>query len=356
MLQGVQMSEPVQTRLTIGPAPHIRSDVSIPKIMWSVNLALLPALFAAIMFFGWYAGAVTAVSVIFALIAEYVCQKIRGIPVTVFDGSAVVTGILLAFVLPPNIPLYIPAIGAVFAIAIVKHAFGGLGCNIWNPALAARAFLLAAYSGNIVMSKWPILNKIFTGVVTSNVDAITKATPLYVLKNTPREFAKEYSLVQLLTGSTPGSIGETSAIALLIGAVFLIAKKYVNWRLPLAYILSLAIFVILLPVKGDGGALVGFWQASFWVPLEAVIEGVLAHIFSGGLILGAFFMATDMVTSPLTSRGQVIFGIGCGVITAIIRLYGGYPEGVCYSILIMNTVVWVIDKYTKPRLFGRRNA
>lgn len=337
--------------LTVGPAPHLYGKDSIPRIMWSVVAALIPALIAAVMYFGWYAGVIVAVAVFFAVAAEYACQKIRGVPVTIADGSAVVTGLLLAFILPPNVPLYLPALGSVFAIAIAKHAFGGLGCNIWNPALAARAFLLAAYSGFVVMTEWPILGTFWSGSIRG-VDVITKATPLAVLKNNPFEFFQHYSMVQLFTGHHPGCIGETSIIALLIGAAYLIFKKYINWRLPLAYILTVGIAVILLPIATPDGVY-GFWQASFWADLGAVIDRSIAHIISGGLILGAFFMATDMVTSPLTSKGQVAFGIGCGLLVAIIRLYGGYPEGVCYSILIMNTVVWVIDKYTKPKLFGK---
>lgn len=347
------MSELFPNRLTVGPAPHLQTSDSIPKIMWSVVAALVPALIAAVLYFGWYAALVTAVAIFFALATEYVCQKWRGVPITLSDGSAVVTGMLLAFILPPNVPLYLPAIGSIFAIAIAKHAFGGLGCNIWNPALAARAFLLAAYSGFVVMTEWPVLKSFARGSIRG-IDAITKATPLAVLKDHPFEFFKSYSLMELFTGNHPGSIGETSVVALLVGAIFLIVKKYINWRLPLAYILTVGIAVILLPVSIDK-TIIGFWQPSFWADPTAVFMRSLAHILSGGLIIGAFFMATDMVTSPLTSKGQVWFGMGCGILVAIIRLYGGYPEGVCYSILIMNTVVWVIDKYTKPKLFGERS-
>lgn len=343
-----------KNRLVVGPSPHLQDRDSVPRIMWSVVAALLPALIAAIIFFGWYAAAVVGVAVVFALATEYACQKIRGAAVTAGDGSAVVTGLLLAFVLPPNVPLYLPAIGSVFAIAIVKQAFGGLGCNIWNPALAARAFLLAAYSGFVVMPQWPILNTFVAGDIRG-VDAVTKATPLVILRYNPLQFFEHYSLAQLITGQHPGCIGETSLLALLVGAAFLIIKKYVNWRLPLSYILTVAILVVFLPISYHGDV-IGFWQASYWADPGAVIYRSVAHVLSGGLILGAFFMATDMVTSPLTGRGQVLFGIGCGILVAIIRLYGGYPEGVCYSILIMNTVVWVIDRYTKPKLFGCKNS
>lgn len=343
------------TRLKVGPSPHIRSGDDISKIMWSVVISLLPAFGGVLYYFGWYAGLIVLVSVLSAVATEYVCERIRGVPITVSDGSAVVTGVLLAFVLPPNVPIYIPILGGIFAIAVAKHAFGGLGCNIWNPALAARAFLLASYPGYIVMSKWPILNKFLFGNINSSVDITTSATPLYILKNAPTEFQKIYSIKDLILGSVPGSLGETSALLLTIGAAYLIIKKYVNWRLPIAYILTVALLAVFLPYK-SGGSLIGFWQPSFFSNPSGLLFRAVSHVFSGGLILGAFFMATDMVTSPLTSKGQVVFGIGCGILTAIIRLYGGYPEGVCYSILIMNTFVWVIDRYTRPRLFGGKSS
>lgn len=338
-------------RLLMTAPPHIHGPDTIPKIMWSVVLALTPALFASLVFFGWYAGLVILVCVASSVATEFIIQRFRHIPSTALDGSAVVTGILLAFTLPPNVPLYIPAIGGAFAIGIVKHAFGGLGCNIWNPALAARAFLLASYSGFIVMSKWPVLGIPFTGDIRGP-DAITKATPCAVLKNTPLAILNNYSIKELFIGNIPGSIGETSALALLIGAAYLIYKGYINWRLPISYILAVAVFTFIFPVSDGFGGRIHFWDASFWVEPTEVFLRMLAQILSGGLILGAFFMATDMVTSPLTSKGQVIFGAGCGLLVALIRVYGGYPEGVCYSILIMNTLVWVIDKKTRPRFFG----
>jgi electron transport complex protein RnfD len=310
--------------------------------MWSVVVALLPALAVAAYNFGWYAIAVVLVSTVAAVVTEVIVQKARGVPVTVGDGSAVLTGMLLAMTLPPNVPLYIPAVGSAFAIGIAKHAFGGLGCNIWNPALVGRAFLLAAYSSAIVMSKWPMVKiKFFGNIVT---DAVTKATPCAVLKDAPLTFFDHYSFWDITTGLIPGSIGETSAIALIIGGLFLIARRAVNWRLPLAYILTVMVFVGVMPIEG------GWQEPMFRLKL------MLAHAFSGGLMIGAFFMATDMVTSPLTSKGQVIYGIGCGVLVGVLRLWGGYPEGVCYSILLMNTVVWLIDRMTKPRLFGAEHA
>lgn len=331
--------------LVVNPSPHAVGADSVPRVMWTVVLALMPALFMAFANFGWYAMLVVGVSVAASMIVEFLIQRSRGVDVTIYDGSAVVTGMLLAMTLPPNVPLYIPLVGAIFAIGIAKHAFGGLGCNIWNPALAGRAFLLAAYSGQIVMSKWPVIKERFLGHIAT--DVITKATPCAVLKASPFEFFEFYTLKQLATGFIPGSIGETSAIALIIGGVFLILRKAVNWRMPFSYILTVMIFVMLIPMKDGQGGTLAFWQD----PVFA-LKFAVAHALSGGLMIGAFFMATDMVTSPLTSKGQVIFGIGCGVLVGVIRLWGGYPEGVCYSILIMNTAVWFIDRVTKPKPFG----
>jgi electron transport complex protein RnfD len=328
--------------LVVAPSPHIGAPDSIPKIMWSVVAALVPALVMASYNFGWYAMSVVLVSIVTAVMTEAIIQKTRGVPITINDGSAVLTGMLLAMTLPPNVPLYIPAVGSAFAIVIAKHAFGGLGCNIWNPALTGRAFLLAAYSGSVVMSKWPVVGtKFFGNIVT---DAVTKATPCAVLKDAPLTFFDHYSFWDIASGLIPGSIGETSAIALIAGGLFLIARRAINWRLPLAYILTVMIFVGVMPMEGG------------WQDPVLRLKLMLAHGLSGGLMIGAFFMATDMVTSPLTSKGQVMFGIGCGVLVGVIRLWGGYPEGVCYSILIMNTVVWLLDRVTKPRLFGAEHA
>ncbi len=345
------MSPIFDSKLIVGPAPHIGAQDTIPRIMWSVVISLLPALAVGALNFGWYAMLVTALSIATAVATEALIQKLRNVAVTVADGSAVVTGLLLAMCLPPDVPLYVPVIGSAFAIGIAKHAFGGLGCNIWNPALAARAFLLAAYSGAIVMTKWPILKSSFAGSIIGP-DAITRATPCAVLKSAPLSFFQQYSLSDLFFGRIPGSIGETSALALLIGAAYLIIKKYINWRLPIAYILTVMLLAVLLPVSDGQGGTIAVWLGGSGVTIDALFMRALAHAFSGGLMLGAFFMATDMVTSPLTSKGQVIFGAGCGVLVAVIRLYGGYPEGVCYSILIMNTAVWLIDKLTVPKYFG----
>lgn len=347
------MNERFPRDLTVGPGPHIGTKDSIPAIMWSVVIALVPQLVVSVANFGVYALTVVLVSILAAIITEFIIQYLRKVPITIYDGSAVLTGMLLAYTLPPNVPLYIPVLGSVVAIGIAKHAFGGLGMNIWNPALVGRAFLLAAYSGYIVMSKWPILGDLFKGDIRS-VDAITRATPCAVLKSSPLAFNEFYNLWDLFIGRIPGSIGETSAAALLAGGIFLIIRNIINWRMPLSYILTVMILVVFFPVHDAQGQLIAFWQGSFWVSPMWVLERSVAHALSGGLFLGAFFMATDMVTSPLTNKGQMIFGIGCGLLVAVIRLYGGYPEGVCYSILIMNTFVWAIDRLTKPKFFGER--
>ncbi len=339
--------------LIVGPGPHISGADSTSSIMWSVVIALVPAFIFSMANFGWYAGAVTITAVVSAVATEWAIQRMRKVSVTITDGSAAVTGLLLAFTLPPGVPLYVAALGSVFSIAVAKHAFGGLGMNIWNPALAGRAFISAAYSSALFMPKWPVLSSIFSGDIRT-LDAVTMATPCAILQSDPAAIFQHYRLWDLFIGRIPGSIGETSALALLIGAAFLMVRKIIDWRLPVAYILTVALLVILFPVRAADGTIAGFWQASFWADPVFVLERSLAHALSGGLVMGAFFMATDMVTSPITKKGQAMFGAGCGVLVAVIRVYGGYPEGVCYSILLMNTVVWAIDNMTKPKFFGER--
>ncbi len=326
-----------ERRLLVSVSPHIRGEDDIPRIMWAVVYALLPALAGAYLFFGWRALLVTALAGGAAVGTEFAIQYLRGERTTVSDGSALVAGILLAFCLPPNIPLYVPVLGSVFAMAIAKHAMGGLGCNVWNPALAARAFLLASFPTHVVMPKWPVLRSLAGGDAADPIDALTRATPLAVLKQGE---AFGYHLWELATGWIPGCIGETSAAALLLGGLYLIYKGYVDWRLPASYLLTVAVSAFVLPAKAGSAA--GAWFSG----------PVGVHLLGGGLFLGAFFMATDMVTSPLTRKGQVLFGIGCGLLTVLIRLYGGYPEGVCYAILIMNTCVPLIDRFTRPRVLG----
>jgi electron transport complex protein RnfD len=332
-------------QLIVSAAPHLRTTDSVEKIMYSVVLALLPALVGALYFFGWQALWVTAIAVAAAVLTEAAIQKFRKVKITALDGSAIVTGILLAFNLPPGVPWWIPVVGTVFAIALGKHVFGGLGLNPMNPALLGRAFLMAS---------WPVLMTTGwsapTGGTSSAVAAVTSATPLMAVKDAMRNLAlgvnveQSQALVEsastakvylsLFVGSVGGCIGETSALLLLVGAAYLFYKKYINYRIPLSFIATVA---ILGWIFGGAGYFMGDW---------------LFHVLAGGLVLGAFFMATDMVTTPSSPLGQWIFGFGCGLLTIVIRLVGGYPEGVSYSILLMNLVTPLLDRYTKPKVFG----
>lgn len=308
----------MENKLYVTSSPHLRSEDSVERIMLDVVIALMPALIAGIIIFGIRALFITVLCVAFSVATEAIIQILTHKEVTINDFSAVVTGILLAFNLPVSIPWWIAAIGSIFAIAIVKQVFGGLGHNFMNPALAARAFLLAS---------WPVPMSHFT------IDGIASATPLAIIKGT--EASGELpSLFNMFIGLKGGTIGEVSIFALLIGAVYLLIRKVITLRIPLSYILTVA---VLTWVLGKNGLFTG---------------DPLYHIMAGGLILGAFFMATDYVTSPVTPKGQIIFGIGCGIFTSIIRLYGGYPEGVSYSILLMNIATPIIDKYTAPKVFG----
>lgn len=304
------------TMYTVSSSPHIRSKDNISNIMRDVLIALLPATAAGIYFFRTQALLVILVSVFSCVGAEALWQKATGQKIKVGDYSAAVTGLLLAFNLPPSVPLWIPVVGGAFAIIIVKQFFGGLGQNFMNPALAARAFLLAS---------WPVLMTNWT------VDGVTSATALGILKEGGNALP---SLWNLFIGNVGGCIGETSAAALLIGALYLLYKRIISWRIPVTYIGTVFILTWIL---GRNGMFTG---------------NPLIEILAGGLMLGAFFMATDYSTSPITPWGQVVMGIGCGVLTSIIRVYGGYPEGVSYSILIMNLFVPIVDKFTTPKVFG----
>jgi electron transport complex protein RnfD len=301
---------------TVSSSPHIKSNDSVQGIMRDVIIALLPATLAGIYFFGIQAFLVTLISVVSCIAGEALWQKLTHKKITIGDLSAVVTGLLLAFNLPAAVPLWLPAIGGLFAIIIVKQFFGGIGQNIMNPALAARAFLLTS---------WPVHMTNFT------VDGVSSATALGILKSGSGELP---SLMNLFIGNVGGCIGETSAIALLIGAAYLLYKKIISWHIPVAFIGSVFILTFIF---GRDGLMTG---------------NALYEILAGGLILGAFYMATDYTTSPMAKNGQLIFGIGCGVLTTIIRIYGGYAEGVSYSILIMSLFVPFIDKFTALRIFG----
>jgi electron transport complex, RnfABCDGE type, D subunit len=315
--------------LVVSVGPHIRANVSTKRIMWAVNLALIPAGAAGVFIFGINSLYVILASVISAVVTEWAVLAIRKKEIAVLDGSAILTGLLLAYNLPPGVPLWLPVAGSVFAIAIGKQVFGGLGHNIFNPALAGRAFLMVSWP--VYMTTWQ--NPRWAA------DAITTATPLALLKNNHMDLLKSTTYMDLFLGNRGGCIGEVCIIALLIGAAYLFWKKYISWHIPLTYIASTAL--LSWAFSGSGGIFTG---------------NVIFFTLSGGLMLGALFMATDYVTSPLSNKGKIIFGISCGALTFIIRKFSGYPEGTSYAILIMNAFVPVIDKFTHPKWFGWRKA
>ena len=313
--------------------PHIRGSETTRSIMLDVIIAMLPALAFAIFNFGLRALTLTAVSVVGCIFWEWLYRKLMKKPQSIGDLSCVVTGMLLAFVCPVQMPYWMILIGDVFAIIVVKQLFGGIGKNFLNPALAGRAVLLASYAGT--MTSWvdPAAGK--APIIGSVADVVTTATPLAVMKT--GDFAAltgTYNVGNMFIGQIPGSLGEVSALALLIGGAYLIWRKVINWQTPVSYIATVAVLTFLFPKQGSG------------------IEWMLYSIFGGGLFLGAFFMATDYATSPVTKKGQLIYGIGCGLFTVFIRYFGSYNEGVCYSIRVMNLLVALIDKYTKPTRFG----
>lgn len=318
----------MESKLYVSGSPHLHNKESVSRIMWMVVISLLPAGLAGILIFGIRALWVVVLAVLSAIAAEAALQKITKKKVTIFDGSAFITGLLLAYNLPPNVPFWLPVAGSFFAIFISKYTFGGLGKNIFNPALAGRAFLMASWPKYMTSFSQPL-----PAGAGLNYDAIAQATPLTLLKG--EKLFERISYLDLFFGKRGGCIGEVCILALLIGAAFLLIRGYISWHIPVSYIITTA---LLTYIFGPSGLFGGDW---------------LFHILSGGLILGAFFMATDYVTSPLTFKGQLVFGIGCGLFTAIIRLWGGYPEGVSYAILIMNAVVPLIDRYLRPRIYGR---
>ena len=308
-------------KLTVASSPHIRGNFRTNRIMLDVVLALLPALIAGIWVLGLRSLFVTLVCVASAVAAEWLYSVVTKTRNTIVDGSAVVTGLLLAMTLPHTVPYWQAATGSVFAIIIVKALFGGLGQNIFNPALAARAFLMLI---------WPVGLTRYEGL-----DGVTAATPLHhmVMPALPEE-----SLLDMFLGNCPGSIGEISALALLLGGAYLIWRKVISIRIPAAYLGTVAVLTLVFH-KTDAPAA--------WM---------LYSVLSGGLVLGAIFMATDYATSPATPAGQVVYGIGCGVLTVVFRYFGLFPEGVTYAILIMNAFVWFIDRHTAPRRFGAKKG
>ncbi len=317
--------------LTISSSPHVHAPVTTQTIMRDVLIALAPALIGSVYFFGFRSLVVTLISVAACVIFEWLYNKITKKHDKTYDLSACVTGVLLAFVCPVTIPYWTIIIGAFFAIIVVKQLFGGLGRNFVNPALAGRAFM---FSWPVLMSHWVKVGFENSAGILSTVDAITAPTPLASMHMDHVIDPAAGSIADMFLGNVGGCIGETSALLLLIGFVYLLARKVITARIPLAYIGTVAVLAFLFPTGNDRLT----WMA--------------AQLFSGGLMLGAIFMATDYVTSPITKLGQIIFGIGCGVLTILIRYFCGYSEGVSYAILIMNCTVVLLDRIGRPKKFG----
>ena len=322
-------------KYTISGSPHVHSTENTQKIMFRVLLALVPALLVAIYYFGWYALRLTLVSVAACMLTEWLIQKflIKG-PLTINDGSAALTGLLLAFNVPATLPIWMAIVGSVVAIGIGKMAFGGLGKNPFNPALVGRVFMLVSFP--TAMTTWPQAQPIFEKGFFA--DAVTGPTPLGILKESGVGSLAETGDMQFLDmvlGNRGGAFGEVCAIALLLGAIYLLARRVIEFVTPLTILLTVFIFTGICHLVNP---------ANFIAPWY--------HIVYGGLILGAFFMATDMVTTPMTIRGKILFGVGVGLITVVIRLWGAYPEGVSFAILIMNAFTPLINKAFKPYVFG----
>lgn len=318
--------------LTVTSSPHIRNKIKTSDIMWDVLIALMPATIAGAFHFGIRAIAVVLVCMVSCVVAEWICGKLIYKRNTVVDYSAAVTGLLLALTLPATVPYWVAVLGSVFAIVVVKGFCGGLGKNIFNPALAARAFLMLLCPVHLVRYAAPGATLSLFG---SNVDVAASATPLHhmVMPALPEE-----SLLTMFLGNIGGTIGETCTLALLIGGVYLIARKVISPRIPVAYLGTVAVLTLIFS-KG-----------------EDPIAWMLYSLLGGGVMLGAIFMATDYATSPVTPKGQVIYGIGCGVLTVVFRYYGLFPEGVTYAILLMNAATWLLDFYTAPRRFGYKKG
>lgn len=308
------------SNFVVSGTPHVRSKESIQSIMRDVIIALAPACVAGVYFFGMKALMLMAAAVFSAVFFEWLYQKLMKKPITISDLSAVVTGLLLAMNLPASAPLWVAVVGSAFAIIFAKQLFGGLGQNFINPALAGRAFLLASYPTE--MTTW-------TSAGNFGADAVAVATPLAQLKS---GVVPDASFVDVLVGNVGGCIGETCALALIAGGIYLIARHVISWKIPVLYIAT--VFVLTAAIGRDGMRIPAY------------------ELFAGGLMLGAFFMATDYASSPVTPKGQIIFAIGCGLLTTLIRIFGGYPEGVSYSILIMNLCVPLIERFTEPKIFG----
>ena len=306
-------------KLTVASSPHIRGDFRTSRLMLDVVLALLPALAVGTFVLGIRSAVVALVCVAAAVASEWFYARLTKTRNTVIDGSAMVTGLLLAMTLPHTVPYWQAALGSVFAIVVAKLLCGGLGQNVFNPALAGRAFLMLIHPVGLTRYE--------------GLDGVTAATPLHhmVMPALPEE-----SVLDMFLGNCPGSIGEISALALIAGGIYLVARKVISARIPVAYLGAVAVLTLVFHKT------------------DAPIDWMLYSLFGGGVMLGAIYMATDYATSPVTALGQIVYGIGCGILTVLFRYYGLYPEGVTYAILIMNALVWTIDRYTAPRRFGTK--
>lgn len=319
---------------SVTSSPHVRTDKTTSKIMLDVVIALIPALIVSIYFYGTKSLILVAVSVISCIVFEAGVQKALKKDITISDFSAVVTGILIAFNLPPSAPWWTAVFGAFMAMVIVKQLFGGLGSNFVNPALTARAMIMISWPSIMSTFEAPIRGTLVTNVVSSaGADALSFATPLNILKSGGLEsISKLPALADMFLGGIGGSLGETSALLLILGGIYLIVRGVIDWQTPVAFIATVAVMLLVLGVDSSL---------------------IVYHVLSGGLILGAFFMATDYSTTPVSLKGRIIFAIGAGVITSIIRVKGGMPEGVSYSILFMNILTPLIERFTGPKVFGK---
>lgn len=315
------------SELIVSSSPHSKDHRTVSAIMGYVLIALMPAAVGSVLYFKWRALALILISVASCVLFEFLYNRIMKRKQTIYDCSAMVTGLLLAFCLPASAPLWMPLIGAFFAIVVVKMLFGGLGKNVFNPAIAGRIFLFISFP-QYMSNCW-----------VTPFDGVSSATPLAYLKNSAGELVNitsKFSVGDCMLGNTGGCLGETSAALLLLGGIYLLYKKVITWHIPVAFIGTVAVITLLLPRYHDISA----------------IQYMLYHIFSGGLILAAFFMATDYSTSPITPLGRIIYGVGCGLITVFIRYFGGYPEGVSFAILLMNCFASYLDHKTIPKNFG----
>lgn len=320
----------MSNKLIVSLSPHEKGEMLTEKIMWSVMAALAPAFFAAIYYYGINAIKVVVLALVFCIGSEYLLQKfVFKTKITALDGSAAITGLLLAFNVPSSIPWWELLAGSLMAIGVAKLTFGGLGKNPFNPALVGRAFMLASFP--VEMTTWPVPLK---NVWAFGADAVTSATPLGILKET-HHISQLPSYMDMFLGNIGGCIGEVSALAIIIGGLYLIYKKIITWHIPVFYLFGLAAF-----------------SSIFYFKDPTRYADPLFHILAGGAMLGAWFMATDMVTSPMTIKGQVIFALCGGILCGLIRILGSYPEGCSYSILIMNAFVPLIDRFIKPKRFG----